>query len=112
MTEANRGNVVLIRYHRAGEGNPWLRPALVLNSRTYREGREQLILAAITSNPVSPNSGDTTLQKWSEAGLIGPSLVTGILLTAMPTSIERVLGTLADEDMRAVEDNLHMSLVL
>lgn len=112
MTEANRGNVVLMRYQRAGEDKAWLRPALVLSSRTYQQARGQLLLAAITSNPVPPQFGDTAVQRWSEAGLLGPSLVTGVLFTALPTSVERVLGTLADEDMRAVEDNLRLDLGL
>jgi mRNA-degrading endonuclease toxin of MazEF toxin-antitoxin module len=112
MTEANRGNVVLIRYQRTGQEKPWLRPALVLSSQAYQQGRDELLLAAITSSPVLPQPGDTAVQRWSDAGLLGPSLVTGVLFTTLPTSVERVLGTLTDVEMRGVEDNLRRNLVL
>ena len=110
MNSYNRGDVVLIRYHLSEAGEPRLRPALVLSSETYHPGRDQLVLAAITSNPRTPLPGDTVVQEWHEAGLLGSSLVTGMLLTVTPESVERRLGTLALQDMQGVDSSLRLGL--
>ena len=110
MASYNRGDVVLIRYQISVEEEPQLRPALVVSSETYHQGQEQAVLSAITSNPRTPQPGDTVVQGWEEAMLLGPSLVTGVLLTVTPESVERRLGALSQEDMQAVESSLRLSL--
>ena len=110
MASYNRGDVVLIRYQISVEEEPQLRPALVVSSETYHQGQEQAVLLAITSNPRAPQPGDTVVQGWEEAGLLGPSLVTGVLLTVASESVERRLGMLSQEDMQAVESSLRLSL--
>ena len=112
MTDYNRGDVFLVRYHLTDGEEPRLRPALVVSSETYHQGREQVVLAAVTSNPRAPQPGDTVIQAWQEAGLIGSSLVTGVLLTVTPESLERRLGTLAPQDMQGVDSSLRLSLGL
>ena len=82
MTDYSRGDVVLVRYGADGNRGPSLRPALVLSSETYRQGRHQVVLAAMTTNRRSLQPGDTAIWAWQKAGLLGPSLVTGVLLTA------------------------------
>ena len=110
MNSYNRGDVVLVRYQLSEAEEPRLRPALVLSSETYHQGRDQLVLAAITSSPRTPQTSDTVVQEWHEAGLLGSSLVTGVLLTVTPESIERRLGTLAPQDMQGVDSSLHLGL--
>ncbi|MFC1935700.1 type II toxin-antitoxin system PemK/MazF family toxin [Chloroflexota bacterium] len=112
MTDYNRGDVVLVRYQASADEDPWLRPAVVTSSETYHQGRNQVILAAVTSNPQTLRPGDPVVQAWQEAELVGPSVVTGILLTVAPESLERHLGTLDSQDMQAVESSLRLSLGL
>ena len=112
MNVYNRGDVVLVRYQASADEDPWLRPAVVISSETYHQGRSQVILAAATSASQTPRSGDTVVQAWQEAELVGPSVVTGVLLTVAPESLERRLGTLASQDMQAVESSLRLSLGL
>ena len=112
MTGYNRGDVVLVRYQASPEGEPWLRPAVVVSSETYRQGRGQVILAAVTSNPLTLRPGDTVVEAWLETGLVGPSVVTGVLLTVTSDLLEKCLGRLALQDMQGVESNLRLSLGL
>jgi mRNA-degrading endonuclease toxin of MazEF toxin-antitoxin module len=110
MTEYKRGDVVLVRYQQTEEGEERLRPALVVNSGTYYQGRGQMILAAITGNQAEPNMGDAVVEDWEEAGLLGPSLVTGVLVTMTPDSVWRRLGSLTSQDLVSVDNVLHLNL--
>lgn len=110
MTEPSRGDVVLVRTRLTGSTEPSLRPALVLSTRTYRQGRGQMAVAAITTDAARLLPGDTAVERWQEAGLLGPSLVTGVLLTVSEASVERRLGSLAPADLQAVEASLRLGL--
>ena len=112
MTDYNRGDVVLVWYQPSADGQPQLRPALAVSSETYRQGRGQVVLAAITSNQRPPETGDTVIQAWQEAGLLGPSMVTGVLFTTTPDSLGRRPGKLSPQDMQAVDSNLRLSMGL
>ena len=110
MTEHNRGDVVLVRYQASAETKPWLRPAVVVSSETYHQGRTQVLLAAVTSSERQPQPGDTVVKDWQEAGLLRRSLVTGVILTVGPETIDRKLGSLSAQDAQGVESNLRLSL--
>ena len=109
MNDYNRGDVVLVRYQSSVDEEHRLRPALVMSTETYHRGREQMVLAAITSNQRQLQTGDTVVESWQKSGLLGPSLVTGVLLTITPDAIERRLGSLEPEDLHAVESSLRVS---
>ena len=110
MTEYKRGDVVLVRYRQTEEGEERLRPALVVSSGTYHQGRGQMILAAITGNQTEPDTGDAVVEDWEETGLLGPSLVTGVLITMTPDSVRRRLGSLTPQDLVSVDNVLHLDL--
>ena len=110
MTDYSRGDVVLVRYQASAGEEPWLRPAVVVSSETYHQGRGQFLLAAVTGSQRPPQPGDTVVQGWQEARLLGPSLVTGVLLTTTSNEIDRRLGVLSAQDMQGVESNLRLSL--
>ena len=112
MTEFNRGDAVLVKTQLPGSEEPSLRPALVISSETYRRGRQQLVVAAITGSPGPLQPGDTAVGDWRNAGLLGPSVITGVLLTLSEGAIERRLGTLEPQDLSALEASLHLSLGL
>ncbi len=68
-------------------------------------------MAAITSN-VARRLGDHLVSNWKSAGLLFPSVVTGIIRTVERAMIRRRLGALTAGDLGSVERGLRESLVL
>ncbi|MBI4635052.1 MAG: type II toxin-antitoxin system PemK/MazF family toxin [Candidatus Rokubacteria bacterium] len=89
-----------------------LRPTLVLSSSAYHRGRQEVIVAAITSNVRRPLFGDHVIADWKGAGLLFPSSVTGILRTIKRTMIDRKLGAMQKTDIDGVQRELRRSLDL
>lgn len=56
--------------------------------------------------------GDHAVSAWREAGLLFPSVVTGILRTVDRTMVRRRLGSLAKADREAADKQLRASLGL
>jgi mRNA-degrading endonuclease toxin of MazEF toxin-antitoxin module len=96
----------------ADESGRKLRPALVVSSVRYHQGRQEIVVAAITSNMKRRLVGDHRVASWREAGLLLPGMVTGILRTVKQAMIERRLGVLRPGDIEAVERALRQSLGL
>ncbi len=112
MTGLKRGDVVLIRFVFADETGAKVRPALVVSSEPYQKARQELIIAAITSNVARKLLGDIPIRDWKGAGLLLPSQVTGILRTVKRTMVAGRLGALTPDDLEAVDDSLRSSLAL
>lgn len=112
MTPFERGDIVLVDLVFTQGGGSKRRPALVLSGSSYRQNRQEVIVAAITSNCDRLRAGDSRVKSWRDAGLIHPSLVTAILQTVKGSSITRRLGRLAVEDLATVERNLRKALEL
>ena len=112
MIETSRGDVVLVRTLLPGRDAPSLRPAVVLATETYRQGRGQVVVAAVTGGSARLLPGDTAVERWREAGLLDPSVVTGVVLTMSAGSVEKRLGSLSAADLQAVEASLRLSLGL
>ena len=68
MTAFNRGDVVLVGFVFADESGRKLRPAVVLSTRAYQRGRQEVIVAAITSNVRRRLFGDHLIADWKKAG--------------------------------------------
>ena len=112
MTAFSRGDVVLVGFVFSDESGKKFRPALVLSSPAYHRGRQEVVVAAVTSNIRRRLFGDHVIADWKGAGLLFPSLVTGILRTIKRTMIDRKLGTMPKSDMQAVDRELRRSLGL
>ncbi len=112
MTAFSRGDVVLVSFVFADESGSKLRPALVVSSASFHRGRREAIVAAITSNVKRRLAGDLVVSDWKKAGLLFPSLVTGILRTIERVMVRRRLGSLDRVDLEAVEHELRASLDL
>ena len=112
MTDYSRGDVVLVYYRSLTATQAGLRPAVVVSSETYQQGRGQLLLALVTSAEKRPSLGDTVIRNWNEAGLIRESLLTGVLLTVNPDAIHRKLGSLSEKDAQSLESSLRVNLGL
>jgi mRNA interferase MazF len=104
--------VVLVGFVFADESGSKLRPAVIVSSSSYHRGRREVIVAAITSNVHRRLPGDHALAEWKSAGLLFPSLVTGILRTIKSSMAERRLGSLAESDLRGLDRELRRSLAL
>jgi mRNA interferase MazF len=109
MTTSRRGDVVLVGVVFSDESGRKLRPAVVLSSPAYHRARQEVIVAAITSNVKRRLFGDHVLADWKGAGLLFPSVVTGILRTIKRTMIDRRLGTMAPSDLEACDRTLRRS---
>ncbi len=110
MTSFSQGAVVLVQFVYPDQTGVKLRPALVLSTDTYHRGRQEVILAGITSNVIRVLVGDTVVQDWQIAGLLAPSVVTGILQTVKQSALSRRLGGLSARDLRMVEANIRVAI--
>ncbi len=99
MIACNRGDVVLVGFVFSDESGRKLRPAVVISSAAYNRAREELVVSAITSNVRRRLFGDHLIDNWRGAGLLFPSLVTGILRTIKRTMIDRKLGVIPKLDL-------------
>jgi mRNA interferase MazF len=112
MTAYKRGDVVLVGFVFSDESGQKLRPALVISSSAYNRGRKEVVVAAITSNVRRRLFGDHLIVDWKGAGLLFPSVATGILRTVARGVIYRKLGVMAKVDMDTVDNELRRSLAL
>ncbi|MBI3456390.1 MAG: type II toxin-antitoxin system PemK/MazF family toxin [Candidatus Rokubacteria bacterium] len=110
MTASSRGDVVLVGFVFRDESGKKLRPAVVISSGGYNRARQEVIVAAITSNVRRRLFGDHLIKDWKGAGLLFPSLATGIFRTVKRGMIERKLGTMPGPDMEAIGRELRRAL--
>ncbi len=112
MTDYEAGDIVLVDFGFSEGTGSKKRPALVISTRGYHKSRAEVIVAAITSSIRRVLAGDTRIQKWKDAGLIHPSLVTGIIRTTKRSVIVRKLGVLSEQDFTNVGKSLRRVLAL
>jgi len=110
MTRYKPGDVVLVDVMFSNGSGVKKRPALVISSNKYHESRQEVIIAAITSNIRRILCGDSEVKKWKEAGLLFPSVVTGIIQTITAGMIDRKLGVLSETDLQNTRKNLNKAL--
>ena len=112
MTAYNRGDVILVGFVFSDESGKKLRPAVVISSAAYNRSRQEIIVAAITSNIRRRLFGDHLLADWKGAGLLFPTLVTGIFRTIKRTMVGRKLGAMTKPEMEAIDLKLRHTLGL
>jgi mRNA interferase MazF len=112
MTEYNRGDVILPSFVFSDETGERQRPAVIVSSEAYHRSRQEAIIAAITSRTDRILAGDHLITAWQGAGLLFPSVATGIIRTVKQSMISRKLGTIFQADMEAIDDNLRAALSL
>lgn len=111
-TNYRPGDVALVNFVFSEETGTKRRPVVVLSSDAYHRGREEAIVAAVTSNVDRVLFGDTVVDAWREAGLLYPSVATAIVRTVKQEMLGKKLGTLAEGDRRRVARNLRAALGL
>jgi mRNA interferase MazF len=102
--------VVLVGFVFSDESGRKLRPAIVVSSAGYNRARQEVIVAAVTSNVRRRFFGDYLIANWKEAGLLFPSVATAILRTIKRTMIERKLGSMPKTDLEMFDRELRRSL--
>jgi mRNA interferase MazF len=112
MTSYEHGDVVLVRFIFTNETGAKCRPAVIISTNDYHRGRQEAIMAAITSNVDRLLVGDHLIAGWQEAGLLFPSVATGIIRTIKQAMIERRLGVMPPADMQAIREKLWQVLGL
>jgi mRNA interferase MazF len=112
MTGYNRGDVVLVSFIFADETEVKHRPAIIISSNTYHTGRDEAIIAAITSRTDRILIGDHIITNWQSAGLLFPSVATSIIRTIKQNMINKKLGSLQAQDMNAIDGKLKLALEL
>ena len=112
MIAYEQRDVVLVRFVFANESGAKRRPAVIVSTSEYHQGRQEAIVAAITSNVDRLLVGDHLVIGWQEAGLLFPSVATGVIRTIKQALIERRLGAMLPEDMQAIRGKLQQVLGL
>lgn len=112
MTEYSRGDVVLVSFIFADETGTKHRPAVIISSHAFHTGRGEAIIAAITSRTDRILVGDYLINDWQGAGLLFPSVATGIIRTIKQGMIARKLGSMPAPDMAAINSQLKLALGL
>jgi mRNA interferase MazF len=112
MTNYSRGDVVLVSFVFADETGVKRRPAVIVSSDAYHAGRDEVIIAAITSRTDRALVGDHLITDWQGAGLLFPSVATTIIRTIKQDMISRRLGSMRTQDMGAVDSQLKLALGL
>ena len=112
MTRYSRGDVVLVSFVFSDETGERRRPSVIVSSDAYHKSRQEAIIAAITSRTDRILAGDHLINDWQGAGLLFPSVATGIIRTIKQGMIARKLGVMPGDDMEAIDDNLRAALGL
>jgi mRNA interferase MazF len=112
MIDYDRGDVVLVSFIFSDETGEKRRPAVMVSSDAYHKSRQEVIIAAITSRTERVLVGDHVIDDWQGAGLLFPSVATGIIRTMKQDMIAKKLGTMPRSDMQEIEDKLRHALGL
>jgi mRNA-degrading endonuclease toxin of MazEF toxin-antitoxin module len=112
MTAYKQGDVVLVSFIFSDESGAKRRPAIVVSTEGHHQGRQEVIIAAVTSNVDRLLPGDYLIANWQKARLLSPSVATGIIRTVKETMIARRLGAVSTEDRRAIQGQLKQILGL
>jgi mRNA interferase MazF len=112
MIEFSRGTVVLINFIFSDESGVKQRPAVVISSNNYHRERKEAIIAAITGRADRLLIGDHLIGDWKEAGLLFPSVATGIIRTVKQEMVSRKLGIMPVKDMQVIGKKLRATLNL
>jgi len=112
MTECNRGDVVLISFIFSDETGVKRRPAMIISSNVFHSGRDEAIIAAITSRTDRALVGDHRINDWRGAGLLFPSVATSVIRTVKQSMIARRLGSMPSPDMEIINNKMRLVLGL
>ena len=98
-----RGEVLFAEIQFSGSIGSKRRPVVVLSTEDFQRAGSKLIVAGITSTVAPPfRPGDVLLNDWSQAGLVKPSAIRGLVAVIDRNQIIRRLGRLSLKDFANV----------
>lgn len=107
----NFGDVVLVPFPFTDQTGTKKRPAVIVSSAAYNNGRRDLVLMAVTSQiRATASVGEVAVTQWKKARLLKPSIIKPILATVEKTLVLRTLGQLETTDQSALRDALRLIL--
>jgi mRNA interferase MazF len=111
MTTYKRGDVVFVPFPFSSQTASKKRPAVVISSSLYNEKTNDLVILAVTSKvEKSTDVGEGLIADWQSAGLLKPSSVKPAISTIEQVLVLKKLGSLAANDIPAV--NLMLTALL
>jgi mRNA interferase MazF len=107
MTPFEFGDIILVPFPFTDQSATKKRPAVVISSKPYNQGRPDLIIMAVTSK-IKPISiiGEVIIQDWQEAGLLKPSAIKPVVTTIEKPLVIKTMGRLNDNDRIALQESL------
>jgi mRNA interferase MazF len=103
MTSYSFGDVVLVRFPFTNQQGSKRRPAVVISTQSYNQQKPDVILAAITSQVRTPlGFAEAMIQDWQAAGLLKPSVLKPVIMTAEKAMLAQTLGQLSQADHQAL----------
>jgi mRNA interferase MazF len=103
-TDFEFGDILLVSFPFTNQAGSKRRPAVVVSTRTYNQRRPDVILMAVTSQVRQPlGFGEVAIEQWQTAGLIKPSVVKPVILTAEKRIVIKKLGRMNEKDRRSVK---------
>jgi mRNA interferase MazF len=106
----NPGDIVLVEVIFSEGGQSKKRPALVISCDDYNNSRQEIIVAAITSNTDRKLIGETKLKNWKQSGLKLPSVVTAVIQTIKKSLVVKKMGQIGLSDWKQVQSNLNEAI--
>jgi len=111
MTSYSFGDVVLVRFPFTNQQGSKRRPAVVISSKAYNRQKPDVILAAITGQVRSPlGFGEAMIQDWQAAGLLKPSVLKPVILTAERSMLASTLGPLSQADQQTLRNIIRQAI--
>lgn len=105
MTKYKQGDIILVNFGFSEGIGLKKRPALIISNDKYHKSRQEVIIMPITHNVQRILFGDTKINDWEKAGLLYPSLITGIVRTIKDNLIIHKLGNISQQDFLTVQEN-------
>lgn len=111
MTNYNFGDVLLVPFPFTDQTGTKKRPAVVVNSMTFNQRHNDLILMAITSQVRKPlNFGELEIIEWDKAGLLKLSVIKPVFTTIEERIVLKKLGSLNVSDETNLRNNIQQIL--
>ncbi len=113
MTSFNSGDIILVPFPFTDQSTSKKRPAVIISSQAYNTERPDLIIMAVTSQ-IKPTSiiGEVIIQEWEDAGLLKPSAIKPVITTIEKKLALKKMGQLKNDDLAALQKNIHVILEL
>jgi mRNA interferase MazF len=111
MTIYKLGDVILVPFPFTDQSTIKQRPAIVISSDRHNQSKIDLIIIAVTSQvPKTLQFGETTIENWSEAGLLKPSIIKPVITTIEKNLVIKKLGELQPLDLQSLTNNLQHTI--